>query len=82
MHKMHRLITGTDYPLLRPLTKSELQTMDWRPSYPGCNHYYHQSTPLQIALQVNTNTVRELNCEQGEGNCLLFFCIVFFLLHS
>lgn len=51
MHTVHRLITGSDYPLVRPLTKSELQAMDWRPNYPGCNHYYHQPTPLQIALQ-------------------------------
>lgn len=51
MHTMHRLITGTDYPHLRPLTKSELQALDWRPSHLGCNHYYHQPTPLQVALQ-------------------------------
>lgn len=62
MHTMHRLITGTDYPLLRPLTKSELQAMGWRPNYPGCNHYYHQCTSLQIALQVIINSVRDLEC--------------------
>lgn len=52
MHAVHQLLTGVDFPHIRPLSHSERLVLDWRPNQPGCIHYYHQLTPLQAALQV------------------------------
>ncbi|XP_075214892.1 uncharacterized protein LOC142320799 [Lycorma delicatula] len=53
IHAMHRYFTGRDCPRLYPLTPAELKSFDWRPNQPGCIHFYHHPSPLQLALQEN-----------------------------
>lgn len=53
IHAMHRYFTGRDCSRLYPLTPAELKSFDWRPNQPGCIHFYHHPSPLQLALQVN-----------------------------
>uniref|UniRef100_A0A1B6E359 C2H2-type domain-containing protein n=1 Tax=Clastoptera arizonana TaxID=38151 RepID=A0A1B6E359_9HEMI len=51
VHAVHQLLTGDNFPFLRPISHSEQVTLNWKPGQPGCKHYYYQPTPLQLALQ-------------------------------
>lgn len=51
IHTIFTLLTGKPCPGLPPLTDSEVEGLGWFPSEPGTVHFYHQATPLQMAVQ-------------------------------
>lgn len=53
IHAVHRLLVGEDCPRIPSLSRTELQTLQWRPTQPGYSHFYYQLTPLQTVLQVS-----------------------------
>lgn len=54
IHAMYRHFTGQMCPRLRPLSAKERKRMKWKPRSANVNHFYHEKTPLQIALHVST----------------------------
>ncbi|XKL59880.1 hypothetical protein PGB90_000896 [Kerria lacca] len=52
IHALYRHFTGRICSRLRPLTAKERKKMKWKPRSANVNHFYHQKTPLQIALHV------------------------------
>lgn len=53
IHAMYRYFTGHLCPRLQPLSPEERKKMKWKPRKTNVSHFYHQKTPLQIALHVS-----------------------------
>lgn len=57
IHAMYRHFTGHICPRLRPLSAKERKKMKWKPRSANVNHFYHEKTPLQIALHVSIRRI-------------------------
>ncbi|XP_049814025.1 uncharacterized protein LOC126260730 [Schistocerca nitens] len=63
IHTVFTLLTGRACPGLPSLTDAEMEGLGWFPSEPGTVHFYHQATPLQMAVQ------GWLNCQRNKSEC-------------